>query len=553
MSPILPLNDKARERIQQLTAEFKPHLAEITAAWRARMFEEAQYDGRAMAALERLNLGTGFVLCCQGDFNAFFENLHYFGTRLAKLQIDTRAVARSLEFYQLAAEPFLEALDRERRAEARAALEMFCTTTFVAVSGAYYDTQSAASSALLSILEAELSAANLPSLLERILGITTGTFNAALGLILLIDPETQELHASASVGLDSAPDPEIGVPLGRGLSGAIAQSGEAAILPDLDNSDGLLNPVLRAKAKALWGVPMKAGEQVVGVLLIGFDRPYEWLPTERDLLRAIGDRSALAIDRARMTDALREREARIAELSAHLLSAQEEERKRISRELHDETGQALMVIRLYLGMLETAVAARSARVKIRETLEVVDRTIEGLRRTIARLSPLVLQELGLIAAIRKEAKDFAKAAGVKARVAVGDDVGRLAPQTETAIYRVVQEALHNVAKHAHAKTVNIQMSRENGTLLLVMEDDGIGMPAKPGVAGRSFGLAGMRERIGMLGGKVRISSAKGRGTRLEVTVPVGQPVSEEVARGLRVETAYFSRGAAAGTSRHGPM
>ncbi len=554
MSPFLPLSEKARERIQHLTCELKPQLAEITAAWRARMFEEFQFDGRAMVALERLTLGTGFVLCCHGDFTAFFENLNYFGTRLAKLQIDTRAVARSLELYQAAAEPHLVGLDGQHRVEARATLEALCSAVFVAVSGAYYDTQSAASSALLSILEAELSAANLPSLLEQILRITTSTFNATLGLILLIDPETNELHAAATVGLDGVLDGDLGIPLGRGLSGAIAQSGEPAVLSDLERSDGLLNPVLRERAKSLWGVPMKAGDQVVGVLMIGFDRPYEWLPTERELLRGIGDRSALAIDRARMTDALREREARIAELSAHLLSAQEEERKRISRELHDETGQALMVIRLYLGMLESAVAARTARGKIRETLDVVDRTIEGLRRTIGRLSPLVLQELGLIAAIRKEAKDLAKNTGVKARVAVSDNVGRLAPQTETAIYRVVQEALHNVAKHAQAKSVNIQMFRDNGTLHLVVEDDGVGMPQRPGTPGRSFGLAGMRERIGMLAGKVRISSQKGHGTRLDVSVPVGQPVPEEVARSLRLEPEYFSRGvAAAGSSRHGPM
>lgn len=554
MSSVLPLNQKALERIRNLTRELKPYLADVTAAWRTRMFEEFQFDGRAMAALERLNLGTGLVLCCQEDFNAFFENLDYFGTRLAKLRVDTRAVARSLEIYQSAAEPHLANLAGEQRAEARAALEMLCSAAFVAVSGAYFDTQKAASAALLSILDAELSAANLPTLLERILEITTRTFAAAVGIVLLINSETNELHATASVGLDSPIENEGGIPLGRGFSGQIALTGEPAILTDLEHSDAMLKPILREKTEALWGVPMKSGEHVIGVLVIGFGRPYEWLPTERELLRAIGDRSALAIDRALMTDALREREARIAELSAHLLSAQEEERKRISRELHDETGQALMVIRLYLGMLESAVAARTARGKIRETLEVVDRTIEGLRRTIARLSPLVLQELGLIAAIRKEAKDLAKNTGVKARVAVSDDVGRLAPQTETAIYRVVQEALHNVAKHAQAHAVNIQMFRENGTLRLTVEDDGVGMTQKPTMPGRSFGLAGMRERISMLGGTVLISSKKGNGTRLEVSVPVGQPVPDEVARSLRVEPGYLVRGVAANVpGRHGPM
>ena len=125
---------------------------------------------------------------------------------------------------------------------------------------------------------------------------------------------------------------------------------------------------------------------------------------------------------------MRERETRIAELSGHLLRAQEEERKRISRELHDETGQGLMVIRLYLGMLETIAGRKAARAKIRETLDVVDRTIEGIRRIIGRLSPLVLQELGLIAAVRKEAKDLAKNAGVKAQVAVRDEFRPLAPE-----------------------------------------------------------------------------------------------------------------------------
>jgi signal transduction histidine kinase len=267
-------------------------------------------------------------------------------------------------------------------------------------------------------------------------------------------------------------------------------------------------------------VPLKAADQTIGVLLIGFGKPYEWLPTERELMRAIADRSALAIDRAGMTDALKEREARIVELSGHLLKVQEDERKRISRELHDETGQSLMVIRLYLGMLEKSLTGRTAKGKVRETVGVVDRTIEGIRRIIGRLSPLVLQELGLIAAIRKEAKDLAKSTGVKARVAVSEDVGRLMPEIETAIYRVVQEALHNVAKHSQAKSVNIQMSRDDGRVILLIEDDGVGIGKPPGKSERqTFGLAGIRERISMLSGKVRVVSAKGKGTRIEVMVP----------------------------------
>ena len=259
---------------------------------------------------------------------------------------------------------------------------------------------------------------------------------------------------------------------------------------------------------------------MIGVLVIGFSRPHDWLPTERNLLRAIADRSALAIDRAGMTDALREREMRIAELSGHLLHAQEEERKRISRELHDETGQALMVIRLYLGMLETNTTTRTGKAKIRETLDVVDRTIEGIRRIIARLSPLVLQELGLIAAVRKEAKDLAKSAGVKAKVTVSPEFGRLPAAVEAAFYRVVQEALHNVAKHAGATTATIEMRREGELVSLLIEDDGVGISAKPGNSRQTFGLAGMRERIVNIGGKMKLSSARGKGTRIEVSAPV---------------------------------
>ena len=545
MSPPLVLKESSKGLILEAVRLLKPFFPEITAAWRARMFEEFQFDGRAMIALERLNLGTGFALFCQSDFQSFSENLTYFGTRLAKLQVETKAVARSLELYQLFSEPYVGKTFKERRSEIVAALEMFASATFVAVSLAYFEMQKNSSAALLSVLDAELTAPDLPSLLKRVLEITATTFGAQMGVVLLRDSEAEVLRVGASVGLSGEVEEDFAVRPGEGFSGKVALTGEPDSFADA-NASGDPDPMLRRDAKSIWAVPLKkSAEEIIGVLEIGFSVPFQWMPTERELMRAIADRSALAIDRAQMTDALRERESRIADLSGHLLRVQEEERKRISRELHDETGQGLMVIRLYLGMLESSLQSRSAHQKIRETLAVVDRTIEGLRRMIARLSPLVLQELGLVAAIRKEAKDLSKNTGVKARVAMSDSVGRLAPETETAFYRVVQEALHNVAKHAQAKTVNIQVAREEGVVRLTVEDDGVGFTQKGLFKGKSFGLAGMRERIVALGGLVKLRSSKGRGTRIEVTVPdsgaaVSLPATSET--GYSARTAAVSSG-----------
>jgi signal transduction histidine kinase len=529
VSTVLPIQESARELILEATNALQPHFAEITAAWRQRMFEEFQFEGRAMVALERLNLGVGFMLFSHSDFNQFTDNLYYYGQRLAKLRVDTRQVARSLEIYQKIVSPFIAEAFGDRRFQVIAALETLASASFVAVSGAYFDVQQNASDALLKVLDAELSAKNLTALLERVLVVTEGIFGANIGVVLLADVETNRLRVRSATGLSPGFGDDVAIAPGQGFTGHIFETGEPDILPDVTRSSGLLNQGLREKACALWGVPLKISDRVIGVLLIGFENPYHWLPTELELFRAVADRSALAIDRARMTDALREREMRIVELSGHLLKAQEEERKRISRELHDETGQALMVIRLYLGMLDGTVKTRSGKAKIGELLAVVDRTIEGIRRIIGRLSPLVLQELGLVAAIRKEAKDLAKTAGVQSRVAISDDVGRLDPVIETAIYRVVQESLHNVAKHAQARNVNIQMEREGETLRLVIEDDGVGIRAVTNPLRPSFGMAGMQERVSTLGGEMKVSSLKGEGTKISVSVPLPlRPKEKEV-------------------------
>ncbi len=522
MTAVPPFKESSRELIVEVARALEPYFPDITNKWRDKLVAEFGFDGRTLAALERLTPAAGSVYFCHDDFPGFEENLQYFGTRLSKLQVDTRAVARCLELYQLTCDPYLSGLFPEREGEAKAALEMLSSVSFVIISGAYFDAKTLESNALLSLLDAELAADRLSVLLQKVMEITIRTFQASMGAILLREAEHDHLHVANAVGLDHEVPEDFKVAIGHGFGGKIAASGEPAMVLDT-SAEGSFSAIVRAKAKSLWGVPLKVEGETIGVVAIGFPKPYEWLPTERELMRAIADRAALAIERARMTAALREREQRIAELSGHLLRVQEEERKRISRELHDETGQALMVIRLYLGMMDSPTNGKKERAKIKETVEVVDRTIEGIRRIIGKLSPLVLQELGLVAAIRKEAKDLAKATGVKARVLIAEDVGRLAPGTEQAIYRVVQEALHNVAKHAQAKNVTIQVAREGEVVHVQVEDDGVGIqPSRGNPRDRSFGLAGIKERIAMLGGVSRVISTKGKGTRLEITVPAGE-------------------------------
>jgi signal transduction histidine kinase len=545
---VLPLKDSSRDLIVEVARSLQSYFPDILAEWREGLAVQHRLEPRVIAGLERITIATGCSYFCHGDFEGFTENLVYFSTRLAKLQVDTQIVLGALESFNEMCEPYLASIFGDRLPEALAGLEMFSSATFMSASSAFYHVRSKESSALLRILEAELYHINLTSMLQKMLEITCDVFSANVGAVLLRDAESDLVRMEACLGIPEWKRGEYNVQLGQGIAGRIARTGEPEMVMDAGRDPRVLSLELKEKAKSLWAVPLKLEGNVTGVIVIGFPKLYDWLPTERELLHAIADRSALAVHRARMNQILCEREARIAQLSAHMLNLQEEERKRISRELHDETGQALMVIRLYLGMLESVLEKdkRVARSKVHETVEVVDRTIDGLRRIIGKLSPLVLQELGLFAAIRKEAKYLEKNRGIRTRVAISDDVGRLQGETETTIYRIVQEALHNIVKHANASNVNISMDKIDGKVHLVVEDDGVGIFPKSNFRGNSFGLAGIKERVGMLGGEVRIISMKGKGTRIEITVPATEP-SERAAEFEREREAAFV--ATAGSTR----
>jgi two-component system, NarL family, sensor histidine kinase UhpB len=207
------------------------------------------------------------------------------------------------------------------------------------------------------------------------------------------------------------------------------------------------------------------------------------------------------------------------ELSRQLLKAQEEERRRISRELHDETGQALMVLRFQLELLLGDSGGKETEARIREALDVLDRSIEGLRRTIARLSPRVLEEFGLLTAIRRQAQLLAKHTGMKALLDLSDNWPVADHDIEVALYRSVQEALHNVAKHSRASNFAVRLEVTPGKVTLQVEDDGTGFSRRTAHT-RGFGLTGMRERAAALGGSMKIRSERGKGTSIQIQLPL---------------------------------
>src|SRR5581483_10261338 len=269
MSPALPLKESARQLMSEVARALEPRFGQITERWREQVVREFGFHPRTVAALKRVTIDTGASYFRAGDFASFFENVHYFGTRLSKLDVDTRAVDRCLEIYQNLCEPWLTESFGERRADA----------------GAYFDSKSAESAALLAVLEAELSASDLNTLLHDTLLYTARTFDAAFGVLLLLDEEAAALTISGVTGTAVA---EMGntVPLSDPLAGQIAQSREAQIVLDTTADQRVTTPALRQKPHSLWAVPLKdTRDRLAGVLLLGFDKTYyEWLPRERQLM-----------------------------------------------------------------------------------------------------------------------------------------------------------------------------------------------------------------------------------------------------------------------------
>ncbi|WP_083384919.1 PAS domain-containing sensor histidine kinase [Cupriavidus sp. USMAHM13] len=237
-------------------------------------------------------------------------------------------------------------------------------------------------------------------------------------------------------------------------------------------------------------------------------------------------------ERVLSEQAMRRSREELQQLSESILSAREEEKRRVACELHDDIGQRLSAFQMDLAMLEEdlrdAGVAGSAARQIEEMHSVIDETVKSVRRIAADLRPALLDELGLVPAIEWLAKDVSARYGIHIESHTFSGEIPVPEQTGTAIFRIVQEALNNVARHSGATAVEISLERHGECYHLLVRDNGRGWDGKlPETTKRaSFGLLGIRERVRLIGGTVSISQTPGRGLSLLVRFPSGMPSAE---------------------------
>ena len=353
----------------------------------------------------------------------------------------------------------------------------------------------------------------LGTLLQRPLALPTVRGSAMIALEG--DRARCVAGAGACDGWAQAPLP------GRAAEAAVAaiRSGRPAFVRDWPDP-GLGGGGRRFPYAAL--LPVWRGGAPTGALLLVGDARDPFTALDESFLRALGSQIGAALENADLYRRLEARTAELARLSTGILEQQEAERRRLSLELHDETAQVLAAVKLQLGLLAERVEPGLTQ-HVAHTVELIDAGMRSVRRVTEQLRPSLLDDLGLVPALRSLAESFAERAGIAVTLDAPATLPALGRETELALFRATQEALANVARHAAARTVRVLLADGSGRLTLEIADDGRGLPADFDLArieqAGHLGLAGMRERIGALGGTAEITGAPGAGVRVRLEIP----------------------------------
>jgi signal transduction histidine kinase len=542
-SPVLAdaadvLSDQLRTHLHKLAGHLGPHAAAIDARFEKRL-KALRYGAKERTALQAITPGAVTRTVTAGrPMSAFFEQVEYHGRRLAKLNLPPGQILAALEEYDRLLAPMLARLFPEEYANFQWVREQLHFCVILTLNNAYYQVRESETQAFYELFRVELESRNLDELLRRFLASLAQFCRADAAHLFLLDPASHEWQCRSSFA--AAPRKQAAPHLnGMMQDRKVLSRLKAGHCWSWDGSGAdnavLLDPAWRKRYGSCWSVPLTTGNGLAGVMQFGFKRFYEWLPREQELLAAAAERCLLSAEKARLVEDLAKREEQVRALAEHMLHVEEAERRRISRELHDEAGQSLLCVRLNLEMIEQGLhEAEPARARLAEVREMTERTILEIRRLIAALSPAVLEQLGLGAALRQLVNRFRQMHPAKVRLQISK-LHHLPKKTEIIVYRLVQECCNNIAKHSMASHVNLSATTADGILRLQVEDDGVGFHVEEALAKRnSFGLAGIRERVALMGGKFQIDShpagqAAGErskearlphGTRIRIELPI---------------------------------
>jgi len=369
--------------------------------------------------------------------------------------------------------------------------------------------------------------------LDSVLNMMSGV----VGGIMLIDDQTKMLSYRTSHGLSAKYIEEMRFPIGEGIAGKAAQNGRAILLEDISSDPSAAHPDLikTEGLKAFISVPLRAKDSVLGVLNVASTMVRQFTRDDMYLLGSIGDQLGIAIEQAKLYKRLEDARKRYQTLLRQAITIQEEERKRIARELHDETSQQLTALALNLQalteMMEMGnVKDTEIKAMLKRIHNIAVQAHAEVARLIKELRPTLLDTLGLPAAIRNLAETNLASRGINITTEFkGIEQRRLSAEAELTLFRVAQEAMSNVVRHAEAKNAVIRLECNSDECILCIEDDGKGFIVSEITHiekdGRGAGLFGVRERVAAVGGKAYVESQPGKGARAIAKVPAVRSMS----------------------------
>ena len=375
---------------------------------------------------------------------------------------------------------------------------------------------------------------DLDAILKVSLDSALEIVSGAIGGILLLEKDTQRLRYRVYRGLSAKYVEQMQMSLGEGIAGRAAQTAEPILVEDISRDPRTAYPDLVSTEglKGFASVPLKAKETVVGVMNIASHSPGQFGTDDLYLLDSIGCQVGTAIEQAKLYQRLARGRERYQALLQHALTAQENERKRVARELHDETSQAITSLALNLQALGSLAEMRGitddefARA-FRKTQSLAVYAGNEIVRLMKELRPTLLDELGLAAAVNRYARDILEPLGIEVEAEFkGMDERRVPSEIEVTLFRISQGVIGNIREHSGASHVHIELEATDRECILQIRDDGkgfdVGKITNVDASGRGAGLFIMRERANLVGGTANVISQLEDGTEAIIRVPLAE-------------------------------